>query len=504
MHISHRLRRTIGVLASLTLVTAAIAIASPAAHAAQFSLTGPLSAGVTSQVTFTLQGSETNLLPGGTLTLLDTSGGELAYAYPISGALSTTFTFQTPGTAASLTFRVTQGSSELSNFLTLSVSAVSTTTTISAPNTATVGQQLTINTLVTSNGGSQLPPTGQVRLTDANGAQYALMNLTAGPGNGQAFAYYQWTPKTAGTFLFIATYIPAAGVPASASTSVQDAVIATPSGNTISLTAPPNLSVGAPVNLVATVYPSNIQGSVGFNVNGAWISPSIPLVNGQATFSWTPTAAGKVTLGASYTTNNGGSGSTTDVVTVNAPTATDVITLVQPGWGNWSNGGSYNMGNGSNFTFAASTLSGAPVTLSENGPCQISGLTLSVNSGSGNCTMKAVSPGANGYSGVTYTYNINLVPGIQTANISAPNSGSYKVGRVLVLESPNANDTNAGQNINWVIKKGGKKHCALLYPSTGAVTLRIKNKGTCTVVGKAPGVSGQWQPFQTARNYTGR
>jgi hypothetical protein len=375
---------------------------------------------------------------------------------------------------------------------------------VSAPNTATIGQSTTINVNVTSNGGSQYTPAGQVRLTDANGAQYVLMNLTAGPAAGQSFAYYRWTPKTAGTYFFIATYIPAAGSQATASTSVQDAVIATPSGNTISLTAPPNLSVGTPITLVATVYPSSVQGSVGFNVNGAWISPSIPLVNGQATFPWTPTTTGKVTLGASYTTNNGGSGSTTDVVTVGAPTAIDVITLVQPGWGNWSNGGTFNLGNGSNFAFQASTLSGAPVTLSENGPCQISGLTLSVNSGSGNCTMKAVSAGGNNYAGVTYTYNINLVPGIQTANVVAPPSGSYKVGRVLVLESPSATDTNAGQNINWVIKKGGKKHCALLYPSSGAVTLRMKNKGTCTVIGKAPGVSGQWQPFQTARNYTGR
>jgi len=214
--------------------------------------------------------------------------------------------------------------------------------------------------------------------------------------------------------------------------------------------------------------------------------------------------AGQITLGASYTTNTGGSGSTSEVVTVSSPSSADVITLNQPGWGNWANGGSYNMGNGSNFAFQASTLSGAPVTLSENGPCQISGLTLSVNSGSGNCSMKAVSAGGNGYAGVTYNYNINLVPGTQTASVTAPPSGQFKVGRVLVLESPNASDTNAGQNINWVIKKGGKKSCALLYPSSGAVTLRIKNKGTCTVVGNAPGVSGQWQPFQTARNYTGR
>lgn len=501
MHISQRLRRTIGVLASLTLVTGAIAIASPAAHA-DGTLSGPATANISQSVTFTFASP-----PAGQLLLEDQTGQVWSSVTTGLGDPSVIFSFTTPSSATTLSLSVWSVDSQgfVSNSVPLTIGgAVATTTVVSAPNTATIGQSTTINVNVTSSGGSQYTPAGQVRLTDANGAQYILMNLTAGPGAGQSFAYYRWTPKTAGTFFFIATYIPAAGSQATASTSVQDAVIATPSGNTISLTAPPNLSVGAPVTLVATVYPSNVQGSVGFNVNGNWISPSIPLVNGQATYSWKPTTAGKVTLGASYTTNNGGSGSTTDVVTVNAPTATDVITLVQPGWGNWSNGGSYNMGNGSNFSFAASTLSGAPVTLSETGPCQISGLTLSVNSGSGNCTMKAVSPGANGYSGVTYTYNINLVPGIQTANVSAPNSGSYKVGRALVLESPTASDTNAGQNINWVIKKGGKKSCALLYPSNGAVTLRIKNKGTCTVVGKAPGVSGQWQPFQTARNYTGR
>ena len=488
-------------LASLTLITGAIAIASPAAHA-DTTLSGPSTANISQSVTFVFTSP-----PEGQLQLQDNTGQVWSTVTTGVGYSSVNFSFTTPATAATLSLSVWNVSTQafISNSVPLVVGgAVSTITTISAPNTATIGQSTTINITVTSGGGSQYTPAGQVRLTDANGAQYALMNLTAGPGAGQSFAYYRWTPTTAGTFLFIATYVPAAGSQASASTSVQDAVIATPSGNTISLTAPPNLTVGAPVTLVATVYPTSTQGSVGFNVNGAWISASIPLVNGRATFPWTPTTPGTVTLGASYTTNNGGSGSTTDVVTVGGSTLTDVITLVQPGWGNWSNGGSYNMGNGSNFAFQASTLSGAPVTLSENGPCQVSGLRLSVNSGTGNCVMKAVSPGGNGYSGVTYTYNINLVPGTQTANIAAPPSGSYKAGRALVLESPNATDTNAGQNINWVIKKGGKKHCALLYPSTGAVTLRIKNKGTCTVIGSAPGVDGQWLPFQTARNYTGR
>ena len=501
MKLTTRLRRTIGVVASISLAMGAIAVASPAAHA-DGTLSGPGTANVSQNVTFVLTNP-----PAGQLQLEDQNNQVWASVSDGFGSSSVNFSFTTPSSGQTLSLSVwsVDSQSYVSNSVPLVVGgAVTTTTVISAPNTAVVGQSTTINVTVTSNGGSQYSPPGQVRLTDANGAQYVIMNLTKGPAAGQSFAYYRWTPKTADTYYFIATYVPAAGSLAGASTSVQDAVIATPSGNTIALSAPASLTVGSPVTLTATVYPSTTQGSVGFNVNGTWISPSVPLVNGKATFPWTPSTAGKVTLGASYTTNNGGSGSTTDVVTVNPSTAVDAITLVQPGWGAWSNGGTYNMGNGANFTFQASTISGAPVTLSETGPCAVSGLNLQVNSGSGNCTMKASTPGGNGYSGVTYTYNINLVPGQQTASVSAPVSGGYKVGRVLVLESPDQQDTNAGQNINWKVKKSGKSVCQLLYPSTGAVTLKIKKKGACTVIGNAPAVPGQWLKFQTARNYTGR
>ncbi len=502
MKFSTRLRRTIGVLASFTLATGAIAIASPAAHAAS-TLSGPTSANVSQQVTYTFSSP-----PAGNLVLQDTNGQGYAYQTAGIGDPNAYFTFVTSTNAQTLTLFIADqdsGAQVSNNRVNLTIGGVvATTTTISAPNTATLGQSITITATVTSAGGSQYNPPGQVRITDANNATITTMGLTNGPGAGQSYAYFRWTPQTAGTYIFIATYVPSSGSLATASTSIQDAVIATPSGNTISISAPPTLSLGTPVTLIATVYPSSTQGSVGFTVNGSPISASIPISNGSAAFTWTPNVGGKITLGASYTTNAGGSGSTSEVVTVSAPTATDVITLVQPGWGAWANGGSYNMGNGSNFTFQANTLSGAPVSLTETGPCQVSGLTLSVNSGSGACNMKASTPGGNGYAGVTYSYNINLVPGIQTAKISAPPSGRFKVGRVLVLESPNATDTDAGQNITWKIKKGGKKYCALLYPNTGAVTLRIKGKGTCTAIGSAPGVAGQWQPFKTARNYTGR
>ncbi len=330
------------------------------------------------------------------------------------------------------------------------------------------------------------------------------MGLTPGPGTGQSYAYYSWTPTAPGQYIVQATYQPSGGN-AAGSTSAQDIIQATPSGGTISLKAPGTMTQGVPVTLTASVAPSNVQGTVGFTLNGNPISAAIPITNGTATFQWTPNVVGQVTLGASYTTNQGGSGSTTDVVNIVAgPSQTDSITLVQPGWGPWAPNGSYTLGNGSNFTFQATSLSGAPVTLSETGPCQVGGLTINVPTGSGVCNLQASSPGGNGYAPVTFGYTVNLIPGVQVANIAAPPSGRFKVGRVLVLESPGQADTNAGQNIGWkVLKKGGgRKHCKLLYPDNGSVTLRIASKGSCTVVGKAPGVAGQWQPFKTARNYT--
>jgi hypothetical protein len=501
MKLSSRLRRTIGVLASFTLATGAVAIASPAAHALG-TLTGPTSANVSQQVNYTLTGP-----PAGNLVLEDANGQGYAYQTAGLGDPTAYFTFVTATNAQTLNLFVADQNTGaiLSNTISLTIGGVvATTTEISAPNTATIGKSITITATVTSASGSQYNPPGQIRITDANNATITIIGLTNGPGAGQSYAYFRWTPKAAGTYFFIATYVPSNGSLATGSTSIQDSVIASPSGNTISISAPPTMSLGTPVKLTASVFPSNTQGSVGFTVNGAPISASIPISNGTASFTWTPNVAGKITLGASYTTTNGGSGSTSESVTVNAPTSTDVITLVQPGWGPWTNGGSYNMGNGSNFAFQANTLSGAPVTLTETGPCQVTGLTLTVNVGSGACNMKATTPGGNGYAGVTYGYSINLVPGVQTAKVTAPPSGRIKVGRVLVLESPNVIDTNAGQNITWRIKMGGKKHCTLLYPDNGSVTLRVKNKGTCTVIGKAPGIPGQWQAFKTARNYTGR
>lgn len=487
----------------LAVAAATLTVAAPAALA-DGTLTGPSTAGVSQSVTVTLAGP-----PAGTISLIDIANSTtVSTAAGGFGTETVSFQFTTPSSPTTMVLSAySNGQQVSSNNLTLTVGTIGTSTTISAPNTAKVGTPTQITVTVTSAGGSQYNPPGQVVVRDATGATITTMGLTNGPGAGQAYAYWRWSPPSANTYTFIATYVPAQGAHTSASTSVQDAIVASATGGTISLTAPPTMTQGVPVTLTATLAPITTQGTVGFTLNGAPISAAVPIVNGVATFQWTPNVAGQVTLGASYTTNAGGSGSTSDVVTISgAPAQTDQITLVQPGWGAWAPNGAYPMGNGSNFTFQASTLSGAPVTLAITGPCIVTGLNLQVNQGNGQCNMTASSPGGNGYAPVTYGYTIPLVPGIQTADISAPPSGRFKVGRVLVLESPGKTDTNAGQNIGWKVqKKGqGRKHCKLLYPDNGSVTLRIKGKGECTVVGTAPGVAGEWQKFRTVRKYRGR
>lgn len=498
-------RALIAAASGLAIAGASLTVAAPAAQAG---VTGFVSGPVGVPQTIVVDGLTENDFGQSNCTMVPTINGvqQSSVDGPFtSGGQATgsaTFTW-TPLTTGAATFTLSNCSG-LSSPGAVTISPVTTTTTISAPNNAKVGTATKITVTVQSASPSSYQPTGTVVVKDATGATLQTMGLTPGPGSGQSYAYYWWTPTTTGQYIIQATYQPASAM-ASGSTSAQDVIQATPSGGTISLSAPPTMTQGVPVTLTATIAPANTQGTVGFTLNGAPISAAIPIVNGVATFQWTPSVAGQVTLGASYTTNAGGSGSTTDVVTIsNAPAQSDAITLVQPGWGPWTPNGTYTLGNGSNFTFQASTLSGAPVTLTETGPCQVGGLTIQVPTGSGVCNLQASSPGGNGYAPVTYGYTVNLIPGVQSANVAAPPSGRFKVGRVLVLESPGQVDTNAGQNIGWKIKKKGRKFCKLNYPNNGSVTLRITGKGTCTAVGSAPGVAGQWQPFKTVRKYTGR
>lgn len=381
------------------------------------------------------------------------------------------------------------------------VQQVSTSAVVSAPNTAQVGVATKVTVTVQSQSPSTYSPTGTVTVKNGQGNVIQTMGLTPGPGTGQSYAYWWFTPPATGNYVFVASY--SGDASAAASNSPQDVMFASQSGNTITLVAPGTLTVGVPVTLTATFVPTTIQGSVGFTYNGQPISASVPIQNGVATFNWTPPAPGSGNLGANYTTNGGASGSSSpDPVTIVAgPVQSDVVTLTQPGFGTWAPNGTYSLPSGTSTTMTASTLSGSPVTLTETGPCTVSGLTITVPPGGGQCNIQAKSNGGNGYAPVTYGYTVSAGIAQQTATISAPLSGKVNKGRTIILEAPGQSDTNAGQNINWSITQGKGKVCKLIYPSSGAVNLKMKGKGTCTVKGFAPGIPNQWAPYQVVRTY---
>ena len=427
-----------------------------------------------------------------------------------NGAAQTVPVFNGAGTVATANWTPTQiGLANLAlqgvdgttgTLTTSTIQQTQTTTTISAPNTAQVGTPTQITVTVQSNSPSNYQPTGTVTVRDGNGAVITTMGLTPGTGNGQSFAYWRWTPPTQGTFIFQAAY--SGDSNAVASTSPVDVISATPSGNTITLAAPGTMTQGTPVVLTATVIPWNVQGSVGFTLNGQPISASVPLVNGVATFTWTPNVVGRVTLGANYMTNGGRSGSTSDPVTiVPGPVSVDSITLTQPGFGNWAPNGVYTLGNGTSFTFQAATLSGAQVTLKNTGACSNNGLTLTIPVGSGTCNLVATSPGGAGYAPVSQGYTVNMVPGQQTATLAAPNSGRFSTGRTIRLQNPAQGRTNAGQTVRWRVTSGGNR-CRITYPSNGAVNVQLRKRGQCTVVASASAVANQWAAFRLQRTYT--
>lgn len=385
----------------------------------------------------------------------------------------------------------------------VAISQVPTNSVVTAPNSVTVGVATQITVTVQSQSRSVYAPTGSVIVKDANGGTIQTLGLTPNAGGGSSYAYWRWTAPTSGSFTFQAVY--SGDSNALTSTSAQDVVIATTSGVPIALSLPPTMTVGVPTTLQANVYPANVQGSVGFTLNGTPISASVPIVNGVAKFQWTPTVAGNVTIGANYTTNQGGTGSTSNQVTIIAgPVSTDVITLTQPGFGTWAPNGVYTVSNGTTINFTATTLSGAAVTLAETGPCQVSGLTLVVDASNATCNLTASSPGGNGYAPVKYGYTVSTGLGTQTAILAAPASGRVNVGKVLTMETPQQGDTNAGQNIVWRITKGKNKICKLGFPSSGAVTLKIIKRGQCSVRGDAPGVANVWAPYVVIRTYQGK
>jgi hypothetical protein len=253
---------------------------------------------------------------------------------------------------------------------------------------------------------------------------------------------------------------------------------------------------GIPTTLVATVYPSTLEGSVAFSVNELkyGTGPSVPIVNGTASQTFTPTGRGWQQFIVSFTATNaaGVQGAASQWVNVLPPLGTDDITLSPT---------PTTLANGTSVDIIATTTAGAPATLTAAGGCTLVGDTLTATSGSGTCTVTGTSPSTGGYLGVTETWPVTLTAGKQTATVSAPASGTLKVGRTVTL-STSSQRTNADQRITWKVTKGAKV-CSVKTKS-GTSRLKMKTTGRCVVRGTAPGVSGEWFAYSTSRTYRGK
>lgn len=259
-----------------------------------------------------------------------------------------------------------------------------------------------------------LAPTGTVTLQTGGGAALSSAPLVGNFGGTTSTATIPWTPTTGGPQAIQATYAPASGAQL-ASTSPVSGPNASTALPTVSMRWPANLFVGTPTVLQAVLGNGIPDGSVAFTMDGIGISGSLPTTNGVATLQWTPPASGIHTIAVSFsggTPKNGVfpfSGTSSQVVQVQAARSADNITVDPPGQPVWSIAQPISMTAGSTVTLAGTSQSGTPVLFSEQGPCAIAGAVLTALS-AGQCQVTAISPG-----------NATLTPGSETYTITVTN-----------------------------------------------------------------------------------
>ena len=388
-----------------------------------------------------------------------------------------------------------------SNAVRSAITAVSTTTRITLANTVTLGQPTPVTASVTANNGSLASPQGSIQFSILGGGNIGgpLPLNNAVPSTTQL----QWTPAVLGAASLVATYIPSSTNFTCGATCVSapDTTQVTSTGVKMYLANPPTAAVGVATMLTAVVSVVPPSGTVRFTVNGSPIGTASVQGNGQAQVTWTPSAPGAFGIGAFW--NGAGSLTASASETVNvgtAPAQADQIRVVTSDGSVLTPGAAYSLPNGTVVTFTSSTSSGAPVGLTEVGPCALTGNTFTTTQGNGQCRVTATSTGGNGYGPATATVTVNLRPGTQVPGAQPRANSRVKRGKTVTLINARNNRTNAGQQMSWRITSGSR-YCQLRFPSSGNVRLRGVRNGNCNVRGIAPAVDGQWNRLVINRTY---
>lgn len=375
------------------------------------------------------------------------------------------------------------------------IATVATQTTISSPGSAASGSTITLTAQVFAKTGSYVP-TGNVTFYRSSGGSIGNGNL-----NGQGIATLAYPLGNAsGNVSFYAKYNGDANAKSSNNSATTTTKVSS-QGSSVTLSVPQTNYLNTAVPLTAAINPNTGTGTVTFTVAGKTIGTA-NVSGGTASVTWVPTATGNPKVTATYSGGNGVSGSSdSKTVAVAQSLKADTISIDPVGTqGPVLNGQTFVLANGASVQTQNFSASGLPVSIAVVGPCAYNPgtSTFTVQGVGGKCTVAASTAGGNGFAPGKLTFYISTTTGSQTANVAAPPSGSYKLGKTLTLAKPGT-VTNLNQAITWKVKSGAA-FCKITRPN-GAVKLKLVKKGTCTVWGTSPAIGTQWSMYQVTRKY---
>ena len=495
----------VSALALAALVSAPAASASTSVSLTGVQATGQVGVPQNIVITASVDGGACGSIQAPAATVLASTGSstQILGTATFSRCVGTTFqyTFQWLPAATTIVYVTSQVADGTSNAIRSAIVAVPTTTRITLANVVTVGRPTPVTASVTANNGSLASPQGSIQFSVVGGGNIGgpIPLNNAVPSTTQI----QWTPAVLGSQSLIATYIPSSANFTCGTTCVSapDTTQVTDTGVKMFLADPPAFSVGIPSIITAVISVVPPSGVVRFTVNGANIGSAPVQGNGQATVTWTAQAPGTVSIGALWSGQGNQSATSQEVVLVNAgPIGNDQIRVVTTNGTVLTPGASYQLANGSVVTYTATTASGSPATFTETGPCTLTGNTLTVTQGNGQCRVTANSAGGNGLTPTSGTVTVNLVPGTQAPRGNVRASGRVNRGDTVTIVTSANNVTNAGQRMTWRVTSGSR-FCELRFPSNGNIRLRAVRNGDCDVRGTAPAVDGQWNRLVINRTY---
>jgi hypothetical protein len=196
-------------------------------------------------------------------------------------------------TAEYISSSVNYASQTTSNTVAVTVNAITTSITVSAPSPREYGQETTLTATVTPSGA---PGTVQFKLNGVNfGSPASVTNGTA---------TIQWTPSGTGTVALTASYLSGSTNYLSDPDSNSVSIVVNPATVTVTVSASSPVTVNTAQTLNVSVSPAAAPGTIQFKVGGTAHGAVQTLSSGSASVAWTPTSTGTFNITAEYTSTS--------------------------------------------------------------------------------------------------------------------------------------------------------------------------------------------------------